>query len=161
MQKHKVLISLLALGSSIGLAGVFGLSAISNAYAQTNKPDNLIQRLVEKFGLNQTEVDKIVEEFRTEKQKEMASKIEERLSEEVTKGNITEAQKTAIIEKHKEMQTNRDGQEQKNLTPGERKQNMDEKRLELETWAEENGIDMKYVMGFGFGPGHNKGMRNF
>ena len=52
-----------------------------------------------------------------------------------------------------EKEANRDSF--KDMTPEERKEAMETKKVELESWAEANGIDLKdFFGGRGFGKGH-------
>lgn len=63
-----------------------------------------------------------------------------RLQDAVDDGDLTEAQKTLIENKRDELQDTREQQ-----------------RDELEQWAEDNDIDVKYLMG-GMRGGHGRGM---
>ncbi|OGC50410.1 hypothetical protein A2716_04355 [candidate division WWE3 bacterium RIFCSPHIGHO2_01_FULL_40_23] len=156
MEKQNVLTSLLILG----VTGVFVYALSGSAYAQSNgQYSPLIQRLIEKFNLNKTDVDKIVQEFRTERQTEMRKSHEERLNQAVKDGKLTNEQKNKILSKFDEFKNKRD--EFANLTPEERQKKMQEHKEELEKWAEENDIDESYIFGFGrrFHKGFAKGFR--
>ncbi len=149
-------VTLLVVGASI--FGVHGVLA-----ADTDNPEStLVQKIATKFNLNQDEVQKVFDEEHAVREAEMQTKNEDRLSQLVTDGKITEAQKTLILNKQKELKANRPDKDSfKNLTPEERKSQMEAKKTELENWAKENGIDIKYLFGFGGhgfrgGPGVNK-----
>lgn len=143
-------------------ASAFGATA---AFAQGSDPSSgLTQRIAEKFGLKQSEVQSVVDQYRSEeraeRQAEMQAKFQERLAQLVTDGKITEAQKQLILNKHAELQANRDQEFAtfKNMTEDERKAAMEQKRSELESWAKANGIDAQYLMPFGKGgPGFGRG----
>ncbi|OGH07543.1 MAG: hypothetical protein A2171_01475 [Candidatus Levybacteria bacterium RBG_13_35_9] len=145
-------IALAVLGVSL-----LGINAAS-ADDVTSPHETIIQKLADKFGLNKDEVQKVFDEARDEHQAQMQTRFEERLAQAVKDGKITEAQKTLILNKHKEMQEEREKNMEswKNLTPDERKSQMETKRTKMQTWAKENGIDMQYFLGSGgFGPrGH-------
>ncbi len=132
-------------------AGLFGISTVS---AQTNSDpsSNLVQKISEKFGLNKDEVQKVFDEERTARQAKMQIRMEDRLSALVTEGKLTEAQKQLILNKHKELQSERqtEMQSMKDLTFEQRKEKMEARRTELEAWANENGIDTQYLF-FGHG----------
>ncbi|MFA6982069.1 MAG: hypothetical protein WC243_03550 [Patescibacteria group bacterium] len=147
MNKHKLLISALAAGT----IGVTALSLLSGSvFAQGDgRYSPLVQKLVDKFNLSQEEVDTVVSEYQAERRTEMQNRFQERLDQEVEAGNITSEQREKIMAKHEEMQNEMIGQQ--GLTSDERKAKMDEHRSELEKWAEENGIDVQYLMGFGPG----------
>ncbi len=124
----KIVIPLLAI-TVILVTGVF---VFRNVYAEetTNFPP-LIQRIVEKFGLNADEVKQVMDEERQQRQQQLKTMMEERLNTAVAEGKLTEDQKNALLEKLSEQQKNRDT---------------------LRTWAEENGIDLAELkLGF---PGH-------
>jgi len=102
----------------------------------------IVQKLVERFGLNESDVKAVFDEERSNRQTEMQNKFEERLTQAVSDGKITEVQKQAIIAKHQEIMNNRSElDEMKNLTQEERRSKMEEKRTEMENWAKELGID--------------------
>lgn len=124
---------------------------------------SLVQKIADKFGLNKDEVQEVVDEVRAEHQEEMQQQREERqaemetsfeeqLTQAVESGEITKEQKQLILAKREEInasrQTATEGAE--DMTEEERRAARETEREELETWAEENGIDMKYLMG-GFG----------
>lgn len=136
-----------ALALAITSAGLLGVTRIQ---AQEVDPHtSLIQKIATKFGLKIEDVQGVFSEHKTEMQNQMMARFEAKLTQLVTDGKITEAQKQLIINKHKEMQT-----AMQNKTPEERKTEMKNKKAELETWAKQNGIDLQYIMGFGFKGGH-------
>lgn len=146
--KRKVLVPVVAF-VLVG-AGLFG---ITNSYADTT-PDqypSIVQKLVSKFNLNESEVKAVFDEDRTERKTQMEKNFEEQLTQLVKDGKITEAQKQLILAKHKELSSQRQSEMEamKNLTPDERKAKMKTQRTELEKWAKDNGIDARYLMRFG------------
>jgi len=130
------------------LAGVIGVKSVKAV--ETKNPESpLIQAIVNKFNLNQSEVDNTINEVRQEKQKERQAQMESNLSKAVSDGVITESQKQAILEKHQEMQAN----QTKN-------------REEMEKWMTDNNLDFsklsQYQIGLGFGGrGSGFGGRHF
>lgn len=107
----------------------------------------IVQKLVTKFGLQENEVRALFDEERQERGTQMKAKFEERLTQLVSDGKITEAQKQLIISKHQELQAQR-GTEQTATH--------EEKRAELEAWAKDNGIDVQYLMFGKGGPGPHR-----
>lgn len=148
------------------VAGGAGLLVTRSARAENDfgKPfDSLVQKIADQFGLNQDEVQVVFDEHqaerraerekrREERQAEREQKFAEKLTEAVNNGEITEEQKQLILAKRAELENQNQAQ----------KQNMEQKRLELEAWAEENGLENTgYLLG-GFGqkfggPGGPKG----
>lgn len=146
-------------------AGFFGISAVS-AQTPADPSTSIVQKISEKFGLKKDEVQKVFDEERTARHAEMQAKVEDRLKTLVSEGKITEAQKQLILAKHKELQAERGSimQNKANMTPEQRKETMETKRTELETWAKENGIDTQYLFfghgmkGFGHGQMFKSGL---
>lgn len=133
-------------------AGIIGVNSVS-AQDTEDTSSTLVQKIAAKFSLNEDDVQKVFDEARNEHHAEMQKNQTERLRELVTEGKITEAQKTLIVNKQNELQANKPNRNSfKDLTPVERKSQMEAKKTELDSWAKENGIDPQYLMG-GFGPG--------
>ena len=132
---------------SIFLIGAVFMGA-SKTFAQsdTNNSQTLIQRITEKFGLKEPDVQSVVDNFHQEKFQQMKtqrrSRLEEKLNSAVSSGKITEAQKQAILKKFDELQNEREAQTK-----------------DLENWAKNNGLD-KLGMGMGLGrfKGFGRGM---
>ena len=149
-QKLKVKSSILILVIAVFL---FGLPAAANAFwpfdlfkknaSSAGQFPTLIQKIIEKFNLNPTEVQKVIDEEKQEREKQRLSLLEERLNQAVKDGVINEEQKKALLERWQKMWQ-------------ERQQN----REENQKWFEENKIDWQklrpYGIGFG-GRGFNKG----
>lgn len=121
---------ILAIAGTIGLVGLGGATAAS-AYSGSSD-SSLIDRLVEKFNLDKSEVEAVFDEVQTARETERQAEMSQQLQSAVDDGDITAEQKTAIEAKLKELQDARKTE-----------------RTALETWAEDNDIDMKYLMGGG------------
>ncbi len=156
----KIILTTLSL---VVLSGV--VVGANRVYAQSNsgKFADLVQMIADKFGLNKADVQSVFDQFHTQKQNQMETNFENRLSLDVTNGKITEAQRQAIIAKFKELQQARltDQENWKNLTPDQRKTKMNEQRTALETWATQNGISTTYLQGLRFGFGKGFGMKRY
>ena len=153
----KILMPVIAL--TIISMSMFGANA---AYAQTtgNSPfQSLIQKIVEKFGLKQADVESVFEEHRNQKQQEMQQRYQTRLDEEVKNGTITEEQKQLILKKHEELQAEREKNRDawQNMTQEERKAEHEKRQEEMKSWAEENGINLDQFFGFKHGMGFRNG----
>lgn len=137
----------------------FGILDVHFASADNSSPhDNIVQKIAEKFGLNQNDVQAVFDQVRQERQAERESKFEVKLSQAVTDGKITEEQKNLILNKHEELQSQREQNKEEwmSLSPEERKTQMEQRRTQLQNWAEQNGIDINYLFS-GFGPGRHWG----
>lgn len=143
-------LAITALAITLAGAGLFTSGKVFAQSTPSSDPmSSIVQKIADKFGLNKSDVQAVFDQERTERQAEMEAKYETQLTQYVTEGKITEAQKQLIITKHKEMQANRQTERQtmQGKTAAERKTAMETKRTELETWASQNGIDVKYLMG--------------
>lgn len=148
---------------SIAAVTVLGAGALGSsiAYAQTttdtqNPMSSLVQKIATKFNLNQSDVQAVFDASRQERQTQMKAKVESQLTQWVTEGKITEAQKQLILQKQQELQATRQSNRtnMQSLTPQERQTQKAAKRAELQAWAKDNGIDIQYLMpmgGKGFG----------
>ena len=147
MNKKIIIPSIIVASAVIIGAGAYGLNS-ALADSDSDSPP-IIQKLVEKFNLNENEVKAVFEEERNQHQERAREMFEERLNQAVKDGKITEEQKNKIMAKHEEMRTER--QQERN----ERQ----EQRQEMEQWAEDNGINLEDVgmFGGGLGRGGHKG----
>lgn len=152
--KHKILIPALVLAIS-GLA-VFSTGKVMAESSKDNYP-SIIRKLVQKFGLKESDVKAIFDEAKSERQTQMQTKFEERLNQAVADGKLTEAQKQAILAKHKELAEKRGTKPEnwQNMTPEQRRQYMETQKQELEAWAKQNNIDLQYFFG-GVGKGFGR-----
>jgi Skp family chaperone for outer membrane proteins len=159
MKKHLILSATVLTITGAVLAAAPMVSA-HGGFGGLESRTSLIQMLSSKFGLQESEVQSVFDQHRDEMQKEMQAKMEERLTQLVTDGKITDAQKQLIIAKHTELKTKHQAEMEtlKDKTPEERRAVMEKRRTELEAWAKANTIDPQYVGMFGM-RGQAKGMR--
>jgi hypothetical protein len=149
--------------SSIVMTGLLAVGAIgvlpAGAEDSINHPP-IVQRIAEHFGLNQDEVADVFEEVHAEHHTEMLANFEDRLSEQVASGGLTEDQKQAILDKHEEMRAKMEELMSQNLTREEMHQEMRTHHEGLRAWTEEQGIDIPF-MTFKFGGPHHGGGHMF
>jgi len=133
---------------TILLAIAFALPTAANAFwpfdlfkksgSTTSQFPPLIQKVIEKFNLNPSEVQKVINEERQEREKQRLSLLEEKLNQAVKDGVISEEQKKTLLERWQNKWQ-------------ERRQHQEEERK----WFEENKIDWQklglYLGGKGFG----------
>lgn len=132
------------------------------AATDTSRPNffqNIVDAMVQKFGLDKTQVQAFVDEFRSTERQKMQdfrkAKMEDHLSQLVKNGKLKEAQKQLIVSKMADMQKNRVNY--MSLTPDQRKAAMEKEKADLESWAKQNNIDLS-ILPFGR-LGHMGGMR--
>ena len=151
MKTNKLLISLLTLG--VIATGTYAFA--SKVYADNeSKYPPMVQRFIDKFGLDTNEVDAIMGEMQAERQGNRNNNMEERLNEAVEEGKMTYEQKAALQAKFEEMHSERESMQA--LTQEERRAIMGEHRNEMEQWAKDNGIDTSLM--FGSRKGMGRGM---
>lgn len=122
---------------AIGVSSIAGLGLVGAA-SNTNN-DDLVSRIAKKFNLKESDVRSVFDQQRNEKQAEHQAEVSARLQKLVDNGKITAQQKTLIENKQKELRAA-----------------MDKEREELKAWAENNNIELRYVMGRGM---HGDGSR--
>ncbi|MDO8507369.1 MAG: hypothetical protein Q7S53_02270 [bacterium] len=152
MKTKTLAVTAVALGT-FALAGIYGVGVIKAETAENGR-DTIVQKIADKFKLNKDEVKAVFDENRAERQGKMEERFEANLNKAVESGKITEAQKSAILTKHKEIQAKRDGL--KDLPQEERHDAMQKIHEEMENWAKDNGIDMSQIAG-PRGEGHHGG----
>ncbi len=150
---RRIIVPVLALMAAGTIA--VGAATVSAQTVDESGYPSIVTKIAEKFNLNQDEVRAVFDEEREARQADMQQRMEDRLTEAVKAGELTEAQKQAILTKHEEMQAEREAnfESMKSMTQEQRQAAMEAKRTELQTWAQSQGIDMKYLMMFGRG-GH-------
>lgn len=144
--------------STIGLSSVIGMGVASAATTDSSSDSSggmsgLIDKLATKFNLNKNDVQAVFDEDHAIHEAEMKKNIQARLDQAVADGKITNAQKTLIVNKQKEMKTFMDSLKDK--TSDERDAAMKQKMDEVKAWASDNNIPTQYLhpMGAGRGPG--------
>jgi hypothetical protein len=132
--KLKIFFPILVIFALIS-AGIIGVTSVK-AQTSANPVPNLVQMLADKFNLKKTDVQVVFDQYKTNRQSQMETKYKSMLDQAVTAGKITSAQEQLILAKHQELKTSR----LKN-------------RQDLLTWANQNNIDPRYLMGrFGHRP---------
>lgn len=157
---------------STAIAGVVTSSILSaGVYAQMPQPAQdrpfyagLIDRISSAFNLDKSKVQTVVDQWHVEKKTQMNQKMEDkmtaRLNRAVAEGALTEAQKTALLNKLKEERAALGRDVLKNMSPEQRRAALDQRRSELEKWAQSQGIDPSFLrlgIKMGYGQGSSMG----
>lgn len=145
----------LALGGGILLAGT-QVSAIG--YGPGN--NTLITKLAQAFGKSEDEVQAVFNQLHEDQMAEHQQQVNTKLDDAVAQGTITEAQKQLILAKQEELRADKqaDLENWQNLTPEERRTQMQAHREEMQTWANDNGINLS-LLNLGWGKGMMGGGR--
>jgi hypothetical protein len=116
---------------------------------QSNMQQTFIQKMVQKFGLKESEVQAVFDEARKEHISQIKARFEEKLNTAVKNGELTEEKKQIILGKQQELEKDRSAnlEKLKNMTQDERRQALEKQKSDLEQWAKQNSIDLKYFIG--------------
>ncbi len=122
--------------------------------------DTLIQKLASAFGKSEDEVRAVFDEVQEERHTEMLTLFDEKLDDAIASGELTQEQKQLISAKHEELKSQKESlwQDKQNLSKEEWLEMKQVQREKLESWAQDNGIDLKY---FFAGYRMHKGMHGF
>lgn len=150
--KKKAFIPTIAL---VAILGAFAFSTIPVS-AQDATYSTLVTKVAQRFGLKEADVQQVVNEVRTEKMETMKINWENRLTQAVTDGEITESQKQSLLAKHTEVHNQIAGLT--DLSEEERKVKMKEIFVELEKWAADNNFNLKQYGWHGLKGGFGRGM---
>ncbi len=113
--------------TALSAASIVGVGLVS-AQAANNSSGSLVDKIASTFNLNKADVQKVVDEERAQREADRLAEMSSRLEQLVKDGKITADQKSKIEARQKELQTTRDNN-----------------RKDLEKWASDNGIDLKYL----------------
>jgi len=106
---------------------------------------SIAAKVAQTFGLEQAKVEEVMktqrQAHRGQAREEMHEKMNENLNKLVEDGKLTEAQKTAILEKFEQKKSEHKSENFKDLSGDERSEKRDAKKAEMEEWAQSQGID--------------------
>lgn len=140
---RRVLLGMTGLGLAASISvPVFAATPTAGTTFQ-DPQQTLIQSLVKRFNLSETDLTTFFQEQRTQHEAQDAARVTERLTAQVTAGKLTEAQKSAIVAKMAEAKAKHEAA--RKLTPEECRKLMDAYRTELEAWVTAQGLDRSYV----------------
>jgi hypothetical protein len=124
---------------------IFGVTVGTKVLAQSNEDGAnfppIVQKLVDKFDLSESDVKISLDELHEDRRAEMEARYEERLNQAVEDGDLTEDKKNLIVSKHKELMSA-----------------MQQQHDELQQWASDNQVDLKYLGRFHMGGPFGKKM---
>ncbi len=139
-------------GTGIIILGATAFGA-TQVLAQNNNQPSFVQQLAQKLGIDQSKVQQAVDQIKQDHKGQMQTNFQSKLDQLVKDGKITQQQEQLILNKFQELSQNK--QNWKNLTPDQRKAQMQQQRQDMQTWAQQNNIDLKSIFG---GNGMMRGM---
>jgi hypothetical protein len=135
------IVSLVAIGTT-GTLGYLGLQEVSALTSTGSTYSTIIENIAKKFNLNQSDVQSVFDETRTQARND-------RLTQMVTDGKITEAQKALLIVKEAEIEKKIKDINAKQLTATERQTQIKAVNDEMEKWLSDNKISSEVMRGLG------------
>jgi len=132
-------ITLLTIATTILLTGGMFIYKDVKADEATSPKPPFFQELIDRFGLDENEVESFMAEKREERQAQGRERQEERLNEAVEAGVITKEQADALQSKREEMRVQHEQERQAH-------------KQEMQTWAEQKGIDLNALHEYLGGP---------
>jgi GTP1/Obg family GTP-binding protein len=124
---------------TVAILGVGGATAM--AATSSNSQQSLAQEIANKFHLDKSQVQSVIDNHRTEMQQNREANYESRLSDAVKDGQLTDAQKQSILTEHNKLIN-----ELKSASQADRRTTMQNVRQEAKDWAKQNNIDAKWLM---------------
>lgn len=149
------------LAATIGGAVLVSSVSADTTTSGQNPMTNLVNKIAEKFNLNPSDVQQVFDDQRAQMQDQMNQKYQDRISQAISDGKLTQEQADKIIAKKTELESER--QDFKADLEGKTKEEMrDAMKTQMDSlkqWASDNNISMEYLMfgrpmmhrGFGFG----------
>jgi DNA-binding MarR family transcriptional regulator len=127
--------------AAVGLIGVTSATAL--AATTSNAPQNsLAQDIANKFHLNQSDVQAVIDQHKQAAQQNREAKYEDRLTQAVKDGKLTEAQKKAVLAEHNKLMD----EIKSSNNSADNRQTMQTVRKEAQDWAKQNNIDVSWLM---------------
>ena len=135
--KRKVFFPILALA----IIGTAAATTTLVSAQDTTGTNSIVAAIAAKFNLNQSDVQAVFDEQKSKHHAEMKATMDQKLTQAVTDGKITEAQKQAIAAHFGEMKNKKIEPGQfKDMTEEERKAFHEQKQAEMDAWLSQNGL---------------------
>jgi len=152
------------LGLMLAVVTVVSVNQVHAQADNTNFYSGLAQLVAQKFGLDQSKVQEVVNQYHDQQKQKMQENLQQREQDRLDKlvqdNKITAAQKQAILDELTVLKNKYNRSNFKGMTAEQRKQQFQAEQDEIKAWAQGQGIDPSYLMpGFGrggkgmFGPG--------
>jgi cobalamin biosynthesis Mg chelatase CobN len=139
--------------AAVAVAGLGTTSLVSAA--STSSGTSLVDKIASKFNLQKSDVQAVFDQDRQEHQAQMEADQKQRLADAVKNGKLTQAQADHITQIMNEIKSLRGSSTSPRDESSTVRSQIKTKMDDLRTWAQQNNVDMQYVMG-----GHGRGMRH-
>lgn len=151
-KKHLVVpvVALTLIGGTLLAAHSVQAETVSNSFGF----DSIVQKIAQKFNLNEADVKAVFDEQHAEMEKQMQAKMEAELNTAVSEGKLTQEQKEKIVAKRAELRAShgpkliaiKDGEKPSEEELQAFKAEREAEVSELKTWAQENNVPFEYLM---------------
>ncbi len=125
-------------------AALYGVSTASADSAPHDPRASLIQKLADTFHLDKTKVQAVFDQDQADRPKNRQTSYESRLTQAVTNGKLTSAQKDAILLEHNALVAKLDAA--RDQTAPARRAAMAAVWQEAKTWAANHDIEARWLM---------------
>lgn len=123
-----------------------GLADVASAASSTTTPQgSLVQKIADTFHIDKSKVQAVFDQNRANNQANAEKNYEDRLSQAVTGGTLTAAQKDAVLAEHNKLKAELDAAQAQTGTA--RRTATNNVRTEAQAWAKSAGIDAKWLLG--------------
>jgi len=161
MKKKSKIIAGVIVGLCLMATGFGVVKATSGSIGSNNPMSKLVILIAQKFNLNETDVQNVVDEYKTqmdtERESQQQTEFTARINKAVTDGKLTQAQADLIVAKMAELKTQEEAM--RSMTPEERKTTMKERMDTMKQWMTDNNIPQEFCpCGMGMGMGMKMGM---
>ncbi len=133
----KKLISATIAAGVIGITGATGIALAATSTSSSTYP-SIVQKIADKFHLNPSDVQQVFKDDRAAHEKDMQTKLNDKLEQAVKDGKLTEDQKTKLVAELQKLHDARKDDRVADRT--ERRQDRQNMHDELSQWAKDNGI---------------------
>ncbi len=131
------------IGIVIAGSTLFGAN-LARAQGTLTTDQSVVQKNSNKVNLNHADAQKVSGENKAEHKQQKKAELEARLNQAVKDGKITGAQRQAILTKFGGTSAMHKDKEQMHSVNSEtRQQAMQQKKAELESWAQKNGLSLQ------------------
>jgi hypothetical protein len=155
MLSQKVLIPVFAV--IVGGGSLLGLSTLVHAQSGKTPFSGLAQAVAQKFNLNQSDVQSVINSYMQQQKQKMRQnmqlRLQNRLNQEVQQGELTSSQEASIVSELSTLKSQSNPGSFKSMTPQQRQQAFQTQQNDLKSWAQSQGINLSLIP-FGFGRGH-------
>lgn len=156
MLSKKILIPVFAV--IVGGASLLGVSTLVHAQSSSTPFSGLAQTLSKKFGLNQSDVQSVINSYMQEQrqtmQQNMQKRLQNKLNQEMQQGQITSSQEASILTELSTLKSQFNPSSFKSMTQRQRQQAFQTQQNDLKSWAQSQGISLSFIpSGFGMGRG--------